>query len=154
MNHFFFHINYNNINYHHLTILADRMTCNDKMVSIFRHGINNDDIGPIAKASFEETTEMFLKAARHGELDEMRGVSANIMCGQNGYYGTSAFSVYLNMLELQKLKKESVYKKEDSNIFDDLLKEDDQCSIKNLKIASNLESDVMQQKDNGFEIDF
>jgi hypothetical protein len=76
------------------------------------------------------------------------------MCGQNGYYGTSAFSVYLNMLELQKLKKESVYKKEETNIFDDLLKEDDQCSIKNLKIASNLETDVMQQKDNGFEIDF
>jgi DNA-directed RNA polymerase II subunit RPB1 len=142
------------VNHHHLSLLCDRMTCNESMVSIFRHGINNDDIGPIAKASFEETTEMFLKAARHGELDEMRGVSANIMCGQNGYYGTSAFSVYLNMLELQKLKKESVYKKEETNIFDDLLKEDDQCSIKNLKIASNLETDVMQQKDNGFEIDF
>ena len=49
------------------------------MVSIFRHGINNDDIGPIAKASFEETSEMFLKAARHAELDEMRGISANVM---------------------------------------------------------------------------
>jgi len=142
------------VNHHHLSLLCDRMTCNENMVSIFRHGINNDDIGPIAKASFEETTEMFLKAARHGELDEMRGVSANIMCGQNGYYGTSAFSVYLNMLELQKLKKESVYKKEETNIFDELLKEDDQCSIKNLKIASNLETDVMQQKDNDFEIDF
>ena len=36
--------------------------------AIFRHGINNDNIGPIAKASFEETPEMFLKAARHAEL--------------------------------------------------------------------------------------
>ena len=44
-------------------MLADRMTCNDKMVSIFRHGINNDNIGPIAKASFEETPEMFIRAA-------------------------------------------------------------------------------------------
>ena len=33
------------INYHHLSILCDRMTCSDKMISIFRHGINNDDIG-------------------------------------------------------------------------------------------------------------
>ena len=57
------------INYHHLSVLCDRMTCNQKMVSVFRHGINNDDIGPIAKASFEETPEMFMKAARHGELD-------------------------------------------------------------------------------------
>ena len=65
-----------------MSILCDRMTCADKMISIFRHGINNDDIGPIAKASFEETPEMFLRAARHGELDPMRGVSANVMCGQ------------------------------------------------------------------------
>ena len=42
-------------------MLCDRMTCNDKMVSIFRHGINNDDIGPIAKASFEETPEIILE---------------------------------------------------------------------------------------------
>ena len=35
------------------------------MISIFRHGINNDNIGPIAKASFEETPEMFLKACHY-----------------------------------------------------------------------------------------
>ena len=83
------------INYHHLTVLCDRMTCNDGngMVSIFRHGINNDNIGPIAKASFEETPEMFLKAARHGEIDNMRGVSANVMCGQQGFYGTNCFKL-------------------------------------------------------------
>ena len=51
------------INSHHLGLLCDRMTASIKMVSIFRHGINNDDIGPIAKASFEETPEMFLKAS-------------------------------------------------------------------------------------------
>jgi DNA-directed RNA polymerase II subunit RPB1 len=73
------------------------MTANETMVSIFRHGINNDNIGPIAKASFEETPEMFLKAARHGELDNMRGVSANVMCGQEGYYGTSSFQIMLNL---------------------------------------------------------
>jgi DNA-directed RNA polymerase II subunit RPB1 len=53
------------INYHHLSILCDRICATKKMVSVFRHGINNDDIGPIAKASFEETPEMFLRAARH-----------------------------------------------------------------------------------------
>ena len=66
------------INTHHLEMLADRMTYSYKPISIFRHGINNDNIGPIAKASFEETPEMFLKAAKHAELDTMRGVSSNV----------------------------------------------------------------------------
>ena len=92
------------INYHHLSILCDRMTCNDDLVSIFRHGINSDDIGPIAKASFEETPEMFLKAARHAELDPMRGVSANVMCGQEGYFGTNAFQVVLDIDKLAQVK--------------------------------------------------
>ena len=63
------------------------------MVSVFRHGINKDDIGPIAKASFEETPEMFFKAAVHGELDPLTGVSSNVMCGQKGLFGTNMFQV-------------------------------------------------------------
>lgn len=91
------------VNAHHLTLLCDRMTYTNKMISIFRHGINNDNIGPIAKASFEETPEMFLRAARHGELDMMHGVSANIMCGQEGKFGTNSFQTYLDMSEMQKV---------------------------------------------------
>ena len=85
------------------------MTANFKLVSIFRHGINNDNIGPIAKASFEETPEMFLKAARHAELDTMRGVSANVMCGQEGFVGTSAFQVVLDIKEMSNLEQKIKY---------------------------------------------
>ena len=50
------------INSHHVDLLCDRMCYNTTMVSIFRHGINNDNIGAIAKASsFEETPEMFIR---------------------------------------------------------------------------------------------
>lgn len=148
------------VNHHHISLLCDRMTCNKKMVSVFRHGINNDDIGPIAKATFEETTEMFLKAARHGELDEMRGVSANVMCGQQGYYGTSAFSVYLNFTEMQKLEKESTYiQEEKQELFEELLSEldNEECTIKKLKISNNLSeiiSKESQEEDNGYQVDF
>ncbi len=148
------------VNHHHISLLCDRMTCNKKMVSVFRHGINNDDIGPIAKASFEETTEMFLKAARHGELDEMRGVSANVMCGQQGYYGTSAFSVYLNFAEMQKLEKESTYEEEDkTDLFDELISEtdSDECTIKKLKIPNSLVEFTPKEtinEDNGYEVEF
>ena len=100
------------INYHHLTMLCDRMCCNDKMVSIFRHGINNDDIGPIAKASFEETPDVF--KSRHGELDNMKRCNIKILCGQEGYYGTSSFQVMLDLqevIELNKLNEQMSYKK-------------------------------------------
>ena len=63
------------INYHHLSILCDRMTTNHNMVAIFRSGILNDNIGPIAKATFEVHTEVLLESARHANFDNMRGVS-------------------------------------------------------------------------------
>jgi DNA-directed RNA polymerase II subunit RPB1 len=96
------------INYHHLSLLCDRMTCTKQLVAIFRTGILNDDIGPIAKATFEVQTDEFLKAARHGELDAMRGVSANVMCGQTGYYGTHAFNVVLDMRRFKTLASNHV----------------------------------------------
>jgi DNA-directed RNA polymerase II subunit RPB1 len=91
------------INYHHIGLLCDRMTITKKMVSIFRHGINNDDIGTIAKASFEETPEMFLRAARHGLVDYIRGVSANVMLGQQGKFGTGMPSVIIDAEALAKM---------------------------------------------------
>ena len=85
------------LNYHHTSLFCDRMTYTHKIIPYSRNGTNLDDIGPIAKASFEMTPEMFLKAARHGELDIMRGVSANVMCGQEGFFGTNMCQVMLDM---------------------------------------------------------
>ena len=125
------------INYHHISLLCDRMTCNDKMVSIFRHGINNDDIGPIAKASFEETPEMFFKAARHAELDNMRGISANVMCGQEGYFGTSSFKLMLDMNDISIFKSDREDKDEEIDFGE--LTEDKYCNSNNLSIHSNVQ---------------
>jgi len=132
------------LNYHHMALLCDRMTFTSKMISIFRHGINNDDIGPIAKASFEETPEMFLKAARHGELDMMRGISANVMCGQEGLFGTASFQVVLDLNEMIKLDEKYKYEYEDKNalidkgLFGAIEDQNDTCSTKNLTIEDNV----------------
>ena len=133
------------INFHHVSMLCDRMTCNQKMTSIFRHGINNDNIGPIAKASFEETPEMFLRAARHGELDEMRGVSSNVMCGQEGYFGTSAFNVVLDIEEMLKHNANKEWEEKDINNeieqgFGDMENSEDPCSTTNIAIDNNIEN--------------
>ena len=131
------------INFHNYSVLVDRMTFTHKLISIFRHGINNDNIGPIAKASFEETPEMFLKAARHAELDTLRGVSANVMCGQEGFFGTGAFQVVLDIEEMQKLEAVSEYKP--MNIEDEIDKffgkvdnPDDPCGVNKISIQNNV----------------
>lgn len=131
------------LNYHNFSILVDRMTFTHKLISIFRHGLNNDDTGPISKASFEETPTIFLKAARHAELDIMRGVSANIMCGQEGYYGTSAFQVLLDLEEMRKYDAQSEYvfrdeQEEIEKAFHGAEDPAEHCSVANLTVNNNV----------------
>ena len=91
------------INYHHISLLCDRMTSNKNMVPIFRSGLLNDNVGPITKSTFEVHTEVLLKAARHAEFDHMRSISANIMTGQYGNYGTNSFKLILDYKAFQSI---------------------------------------------------
>jgi len=131
------------INYHHLSLLCDRMTCNQHMVPIFRSGLLSDNVGPIAKATFEVHTEVLLDAARHGEIDHMRGVSANVMCGQFGNYGTGSFQLVLDMKEFEKLDAE-VSKTVDANkeiedAFGSVVDNStDVCSKNKIEIKNNI----------------
>jgi DNA-directed RNA polymerase II subunit RPB1 len=130
------------INYHHLSLLCDRMTVKHDMVAIFRSGLHNDNIGPIAKATFEVHTEILLNAARHADFDEMRGVSANVMCGQTGYYGTGAFNVILDMKEMTKLAECDISIRDDDKeiekLFGKMEDTGDVCSTNNIIIRNNI----------------
>jgi DNA-directed RNA polymerase II subunit RPB1 len=145
------------VNYHNYSVLVDRMTFTSKMISIFRHGINNDNIGPIAKASFEETPEMFLKAARHAELDTLKGISANVMCGQEGFFGTSAFQVVLDIDEMIKMEAAAEYKNVDvveeiDKFFGNIDNPQDNCSVNKISIQNNAIS--IKPKDMGEDNDY
>ena len=147
------------INYHHINMLCDRMCYNTKMVSIFRHGINNDNIGPIAKASFEETPEQFLKAARHGELDPMRGVSANVMCGQQGFFGTSSFQILLDINAMSQQEVPQLNEDNSDDIIDNYFEgtsETATCSITNLTIENNANNISVTDlgEDDDYDINF
>ena len=104
------------INYHHLSVLCDRMASTKDMVSIYRTGIIGDDIGPISKSTFEVQTEVLLEAARRGEYDHMRGVSACVMTGQFGHFGTNAFQVVADPDEWARLSKEVASAEEDDRV--------------------------------------
>lgn len=91
------------LNSRHYSLLADRMTFSGKLISIIRSGLKKDDTGPIMQASFEETNKVLMNAGKHAEFDTLRGVSATIMGGQEGHFGTGAFKVMLDLKAAQDL---------------------------------------------------
>jgi len=94
------------VNYRHLCLLCDVMTRFGRLMSIDRYGINKNDIGTLAKASFEETEKILLKAALFGDVDPVTGVSANIMMGQAIRGGTAFSQILLDDQMLPELLKE------------------------------------------------
>ena len=108
------HFSGNYVNYRHISLLCDFMTNKGILMSIDRFGINRDnDIGPLAKCSFEETTEQIFKASIFGELDNLDGVSANIMMGQLIPSGTGDTKILLDEMKLLNVKKDKNVKKEE-----------------------------------------
>lgn len=94
------------MNPHHISLLCDNMTYRGRILSVDRHGVSKSDIGPLGKASFEETEITLLRAASHGELDPVTGVSANIMFGQTIAGGTSMSRVALDEDEMNILTRQ------------------------------------------------
>lgn len=92
------------VNPRHLGILCDVMTRAGRLMPVDRNGINKNDIGPLAKASFEETEKILLHAALFGEIDPVTGVSANIMTGQPIRGGTGFFQVLLDEAAFMRLQ--------------------------------------------------
>jgi DNA-directed RNA polymerase beta' subunit/intein/homing endonuclease len=142
------------INNHHLSIIVDKMTSLKNMCPVFRTGIFADNVGPLMKSSFEMHSEVLLNAARHGEFDNARGISASVMLGQAGYFGTSSFQVLLDMKEMEKLKESKAILEKDRNQalaegFGDLSKEatEDYCSKAQVSIANHLS--LIQAQDHG-----
>ena len=90
----------NYVNYRHLSLLVDTMTNRGALMSIDRFGINRGNIGPLAKCSFEETTDQLFKASIFGEVDNLTGVSSNIMMGQIPPCGTGDGNILIDETKL------------------------------------------------------
>ena len=76
------------INERHIKILVDVMTQHGVICSISRYGMKKDKSGPLAKASFEQSLDNFIKAGIYCEKEKLVGVSASIMCGKKTKIGT------------------------------------------------------------------
>ncbi|QCS44020.1 DNA-directed RNA polymerase subunit A'' [Natrinema versiforme] len=76
------------VNVRHLMLVADMMTNRGEIESIGRHGISGSKESVLARAAFEVTVNHLLNAAIHGEVDELDGVTENVIVGKPIKLGT------------------------------------------------------------------
>lgn len=72
----------------HVELLVDIMVFSGNILSISRYGMKREQTGPLAKASFEESLDNFMKAAVFADIESTNGVSASIMCGKLSKIGS------------------------------------------------------------------
>ncbi|MFC7235104.1 DNA-directed RNA polymerase subunit A'' [Halosegnis marinus] len=77
-----------NVNVRHLMLVADIMTNRGEIESIGRHGISGNKESVLARAAFEVTVNHLLDAAIHGEIDDLNGVTENVIVGKPIKLGT------------------------------------------------------------------
>ena len=76
------------VNIRHLMLVADIMTNEGTIESIGRHGISGSKDSVLARAALEVTVNHLLDAAIHGEVDELDGVTENVIVGKPIKLGT------------------------------------------------------------------
>ncbi|MFB6254655.1 MAG: DNA-directed RNA polymerase subunit A'' [Halobacteriaceae archaeon] len=76
------------VNVRHLMLVADIMTNTGNIESIGRHGISGSKNSVLARAAFEVTVSHLLDAAVYGEVDDLNGVTENVIVGKPIKLGT------------------------------------------------------------------
>ena len=72
----------------HIMLVADIMTVDGEVKAIGRHGISGEKASVLARAAFEVTVNHLLDAGTRGDIDELRGVTENVIVGQPIKLGT------------------------------------------------------------------
>ena len=152
----------NNVNYRHFGLLCDVICSKGRLMTVDRYGINKNNIGPLAKASFEQTEDIMLRAALFGELDPITGVSANIMTGQTIRGGTSYSSILLDEDSLKKFIGESGAGPSKAEREEEFNEEDEERALYDARTAEDkdgpcsgprlrIEAQIPQQKETDVE---
>ena len=126
------------------------MTHKGILLPIDIHGVKKSDIGPLARATFEETVDQLVKSSCFAESDKMTGVSANIMLGQVPPSGTGIVQLLFDerKMYIQTKDIENV----DLNTQLEEAGEDIELLEQKIKQASNVVSKCLDPEN--YEFDF
>lgn len=98
--------NINGVNPEHIQLLVDKMTFKGKPMAVNRYTMRTNDVGPLCKATFEESTDNLISAAVRTEVDTISGVSASIICGNKVSVGTGCFDIAIDYRMLDGLPRD------------------------------------------------
>ena len=79
----------------HIMLVADLMTATGEIRQIGRHGISGEQASVLARAAFEVTVKHLIQASVMGESDPLRGITENVIVGQNIPLGTGAIDLLM-----------------------------------------------------------
>ncbi|MCK4810914.1 MAG: DNA-directed RNA polymerase subunit A'' [Methanosarcinales archaeon] len=77
-----------NVDARHIMLAADMMTCDGEVKQIGRHGLSGEKASILARAAFEVTVNHLIDAGMRGDIDELSGVTENVIVGQPIHLGT------------------------------------------------------------------
>ncbi len=83
------------VDYRHISLIADIMTSRGMILPIGRHGIVGMKSSVLAKAAFEITVPTLAEAASKGLSDDLLGVTENVIVGSTIPVGTGMVDIYM-----------------------------------------------------------
>jgi DNA-directed RNA polymerase II subunit RPB1 len=116
------------VNHRHLDTMINSMTNTGKIMSVSRYGIDRKQVGPFAKAAFEQPFDNFFISATKGEIDNITGVSASVSLGKLANMGTGMIDVFINqnMIERELKNLENNKQKQEENIIEENIMVDEE----------------------------
>ena len=106
------------VNSLHIKLLVDKMTFRGKPCSITRYTMRNNEVGPLSKATFEESVDILISAAMRTEVENNAGVSAAVISGNQPKVGTGFMGLMIDYKKLM-MQKVSETKEDDEYVPED-----------------------------------
>lgn len=129
------------VNTAHVQLLVDKMTFKGKPCSITRYTMRSNDVGPLSKATFEESTDILLNAAMKTEIENNAGVSAAIVSGNQPRAGTG----FMNLLiDYQKLINNNKIDEKIDEIDENIDELDENIDENNNEIDNEIDNEPTQ----------
>ena len=80
----------------YLMLVADLMCNKGHLQQIGRHGIAGSKDSVLARAAFEITVPTIARAAKEGEIEELKGITENVIVGCQIPIGSGTVDIYMN----------------------------------------------------------